>query len=147
FSFGEKSASAGNSSTKQISLNTDIDRPDAFDRFIQFAYWKDYYVSSDDSDLDLAMHANVYVLAERLQALELKDTAAQKAFKVAVRFGKNITNDDSSTRYESILRLSCIPRIIEVVYLNTPPPPDPPSEGRGSKAFKGIDSFRGLLAM
>ncbi|KAF3922583.1 hypothetical protein AA313_de0201745 [Arthrobotrys entomopaga] len=63
---------------KLVTLNDDVDDPEAFKMFNQYCYLQDYFCDEDGPSA-VASHAKVYVLAERLGCLPLKDLAFQKA--------------------------------------------------------------------
>ncbi|KAF3904274.1 hypothetical protein AA313_de0206365 [Arthrobotrys entomopaga] len=63
---------------RTVHLNTDVDDPDAFAGFSQYSYFQDYLHDLDDGPA-LLLHAKVYVLAEKLECLPLKDLSFRKA--------------------------------------------------------------------
>ncbi|KAF3937756.1 hypothetical protein ABW19_dt0204153 [Dactylella cylindrospora] len=63
-----------------VILDTEVDDPEIFDKFIQFAYFDDYHPDAPQSGLqmNLLLHGRVYVLAERLVSPALKQRALTK---------------------------------------------------------------------
>ncbi|EGX54108.1 hypothetical protein AOL_s00004g141 [Orbilia oligospora ATCC 24927] len=63
---------------KTVYLNSEVDSAEAFDMFVQYCYFEDYFY--DESRVDnLVHHARTYLLADRLGCIGLKDLALQKA--------------------------------------------------------------------
>ncbi|KAF3271049.1 hypothetical protein TWF217_005475 [Orbilia oligospora] len=63
---------------KTVYLDSEVDSAEAFDMFIQYCYFEDYFY--DESRVDnLVHHARTYLLADRLGCIGLKDLALQKA--------------------------------------------------------------------
>ncbi|KAF3314406.1 hypothetical protein TWF173_004748 [Orbilia oligospora] len=53
---------------KAVDLTSEIDTPDAFEKFVQYCYLQDYTCDKDQTHT-LTQHAAVYVLADRLKKL------------------------------------------------------------------------------
>ncbi|KAF3092853.1 hypothetical protein TWF102_008343 [Orbilia oligospora] len=63
---------------KTVYLDSEVDSAEAFDMFVQYCYFEDYFY--DESRVDnLVHHARTYLLADRLGCIGLKDLALQKA--------------------------------------------------------------------
>ncbi|KAF3915511.1 hypothetical protein ABW21_db0203024 [Orbilia brochopaga] len=63
---------------KTVLLDSGADDVEAFSKFSQFCYLQDYFYDAD-STTSLLLHSKVYVLAEKLDCLPLKDLAFEKA--------------------------------------------------------------------
>ena len=102
-----------------VVLDSDVDQPDAFSCFIQFAYLKDYCCDENGKAEGLLRHAEVYVLAERLEAMDLKDLALRRATALAVNLSKMVINKEKiKTSTERAIR--ALPEVIRIIYENTP---------------------------
>jgi len=65
--------------TKTIKLEDTADDWLSFGLFLQFSYFGSYGYDENSKDDSLAVHASVYVLSEKIEALELKSLALRKA--------------------------------------------------------------------
>ncbi|KAK6508606.1 hypothetical protein TWF506_010690 [Arthrobotrys conoides] len=65
---------------KTVHLNSEVDSAEAFDMFVQYCYFQDYFHDEIRINvLTLALHASTYLLADRLGCIGLKELALQKA--------------------------------------------------------------------
>ncbi|RPA78426.1 hypothetical protein BJ508DRAFT_155624 [Ascobolus immersus RN42] len=62
----------------KITLSENVDDPEAFKFFVQYVYCSDYLIPEAYEPYSALLHAMVYVLAERLQALKLRALATKK---------------------------------------------------------------------
>ncbi|KAK6348699.1 hypothetical protein TWF718_006486 [Orbilia javanica] len=93
---------------KTVYLNSEVDSVEAFDMFVQYCYFKDYFCDENRSD-KLMHHVKAYLLAEKLGCLGLKDLALQKASLVC----------DAAYSSEPEELLIIIPAAVAMIYENT----------------------------
>src|SRR5690606_51163 len=62
----------------KVTLSEPVDDPEAFKYFVQYIYCNDYVIPEGYEPYIALLHAMVYVLAERLQALKLRTLAMKK---------------------------------------------------------------------
>ncbi|KAK6341433.1 hypothetical protein TWF696_008508 [Orbilia brochopaga] len=100
-------------STKTIVMDDDLtDEPIAFDSFTQFCYLGDYVNLGPKTPTDLLSHARIYVLAEKIEALELKNLALRKATALCVGM-----EYEEATALESLL--SVFFDVVSLIYDGT----------------------------
>lgn len=99
------------SNTNTTSLDSDIDTVPAFEKFIQYCYFNDYEAETTGDKDTLSQHAAVYVLAERLGSLKLKEEALLKANTLCHR----VTSTTQGLTEEILL----LPSIVQLIYENT----------------------------
>ncbi|KAF3937691.1 hypothetical protein ABW19_dt0201844 [Dactylella cylindrospora] len=84
----------------------------AFNAFLQFCYFGGYGYDEQGKEDALLVHANVYALAERMEALKLKSLALRKATRLCS------SASDKSTGLRKVLQF-VLPDTIPVIYGNT----------------------------
>ncbi|KAJ6263093.1 hypothetical protein Dda_1652 [Drechslerella dactyloides] len=136
--------------TKCITLEDTADDGCAFGLFVQFCYLGEYYYEQRLNGA-LTVHASVYVLAEKIEALELKALALKKATSLC-KTSQGITAVDRESA--QALRLS-LPETVPVIYNGTydnntgklPTSPAPESMAGNTEAPSVVrDGFRMLIA-
>ncbi|KAF3176800.1 hypothetical protein TWF751_003123 [Orbilia oligospora] len=93
---------------KAVDSTSEIDTPDAFEKFVQYCYLQDYTCDKDQADT-LTQHAAVYVLADRLICPGLKKLAHEKA--------RMICKHAHAGKPDEVLL--AIPTAVTLVYENT----------------------------
>ncbi|KAF3278883.1 hypothetical protein TWF970_004427 [Orbilia oligospora] len=93
---------------KAVDLTSEIDTPDAFEKFVQYCYLQDYTCDKDRADT-LTQHAAVYVLADRLICPGLKKLAHEKA--------RIVCENAHAEKPDEVL--FAIPAAVTLVYENT----------------------------
>ncbi|KAF3937901.1 hypothetical protein ABW19_dt0209163 [Dactylella cylindrospora] len=86
---------------KTVTLDADTDSAGAFEMFLQYSYIGDYFYDEDLEPHVLVMHAQVYILADRLGALPLKELALKKATRQCCNFSVNL--DEMKDKPDDIL--------------------------------------------
>ncbi|RVD90213.1 uncharacterized protein DFL_001188 [Arthrobotrys flagrans] len=93
---------------KTVHLNSEVDSAEAFDMFVQYCYFRDYFCDENRVD-NLMHHVKAYLLADKLGCLGLKDLAFQKA---------NLLCDAAySSRPDELFII--IPTAVAMIYENT----------------------------
>ncbi|RVD89402.1 uncharacterized protein DFL_000413 [Arthrobotrys flagrans] len=93
---------------KAVYLTSEVDTPDAFNKFVQYCYLQDYLCDEDRVD-SFAQHAAVYALAERLVCPILKCLALEKA--------KGVCDAAYPGKADEVLVVT--PAVVALIYENT----------------------------
>ncbi|KAF3908931.1 hypothetical protein ABW21_db0202300 [Orbilia brochopaga] len=105
--------------TKTIILKDVTDRPVAFSLFVQFCYFGGYGYDDQNKEDALVVHASVYVLAEKLGALDLKTVALRKATALCANAGGSNSDESTDKKGASKVLQFCLPEAVPVIYDGT----------------------------
>ncbi|EPS38144.1 hypothetical protein H072_8134 [Dactylellina haptotyla CBS 200.50] len=135
--------------TRVIDLQTDDWL--AFGLFLQFSYFGIYLYDENQKEDALMVHASVYVLSEKIEALDLKTLALKTATNLCVLAG---TAGEVETGLVKILQFA-LPETVRIIYdrtydTNTGKFPDTKAQSSTADACSTSsilrDGFRLLLA-
>ncbi|KAK6332432.1 hypothetical protein TWF696_003147 [Orbilia brochopaga] len=103
--------------TKSITLE---ENPIAFSLFIQFCYFGGYGYDDAVKEDALSVHASVYVLAEKIGALGLKDLALQKATALCANAASSRSGEKSNDEKGLLKSLQFrLPDTVPIIYDGT----------------------------
>ncbi|KAF3929976.1 hypothetical protein AA313_de0207406 [Arthrobotrys entomopaga] len=101
--------------TKTIKLDDFADDSLAFGLFLQYSYFGGYGYDENLKDDALAVHASVYVLSEKIEALGLKELAFKKATSLCAL---SQSTDDTSSGLIKVLQFA-LPEAVGIIYNGT----------------------------
>ncbi|KAJ6263091.1 hypothetical protein Dda_1650 [Drechslerella dactyloides] len=97
--------------TRTITLTDVTDNGLAISLFLQFCYFNSY--EYNEGNRDFLVHASVYVLAEKLEALALKKFALKHALQICVEVGGGIVAQDMDSFFATV------PEVVAMIYEGT----------------------------
>jgi len=138
--------------SKTIKLGGLTDDPLAFGLFLQYSYFGSYGYDENVKEDALAVHAAVYVLSEKIEALALKELALKKAIALCV---SSMSSDQTKSGLVKVLQFT-LPDTVSIIYngtydINTGRPPSyfessDSAETTIKSSAVARDGFRILLA-